>query len=56
MVEAKPKPTADIATDARANALYSAAVESWGERVRSAGVRVFKWLNKASKDASYDCD
>lgn len=54
--EAKPKPTADIVTDAAANARYSAAVESWGERVRSAGVRVCKWLNAASKDASYDCD
>lgn len=31
-VEAKPVPTDDIVTSARAAAEYDAAVESWGER------------------------
>lgn len=55
MVERKPRPTPDIVTDAQANARYSASVESWGERVQAAGVRVCKWLNSASKDADYKC-
>lgn len=53
--EQKPVPPIDILTDAQANAQYSADVESWGERVRSAGVRVCQWLNQASKDADYKC-
>lgn len=52
--EAKPRPTPDIVTDAQANARYSASVESWGERVQAAGVRVCKWLNSVGGD--YDCD
>lgn len=53
--EPKPLPPVTIATDAKANAQYSADVESWGERVRSAGVRVCEWLNAAVKTADYQC-
>ena len=51
--EQKPVPTAEIVTDAQANARYSAEVESWGERVQAAAVRVCLWLNEAG--AAYDC-
>lgn len=53
--EAKPVPPVTIAIDARANAQYSADVESWGERVQAAGVRVCEWLNDAAKNADYRC-
>lgn len=53
--EAKPTPPADIAVNPVSGATYSADLESWGERVRSAGVRVCEWLNSASKDADYKC-
>lgn len=53
--EPKPLPPVNIATDAQANAQYSADVESWGERVRAAGVRVCEWLNDAVKTADYEC-
>ena len=51
--EAKPVPPLDIVTSARAAAEYNAAVETWGMRVQSAGVRVCKWLKE--RGASYDC-
>lgn len=51
--EAKPVPTLAIATDAKAAAQYSADVESWGERVQAAGVRVCQWLNRMG--GKYDC-
>lgn len=38
--EAKPVPGDEIATDPAAEARYNAAVESWGDRLRSAGVRL----------------
>lgn len=54
--ESKPSPTADIVTDEGAALAYDLAVEAWGERVQSAGVRVCEWLNAASKDADYKCE
>ncbi len=51
--EAKPAPTLAIATDAKAAAQYSADVESWGERVQAASVRVCLWLNRMG--GKYDC-
>jgi len=51
--EAKPVPTDDIVTDARAEARYNAAVESWGDRVSAAGVRVCRWFN--ANGAKFDC-
>lgn len=40
MTEAKPVPDDAIATDPAADAHYNASVESWGDRVSSAGVRL----------------
>ena len=51
--EAKPAPTPDIVTSARAAAEYNAAVELWGMRVQAAGVRVCLWLKERGGD--YDC-
>lgn len=51
--EPKPVPTAEIVTDAQANARYNAEVEGWGERLQAAGVRLCLWLNEAG--AQYDC-
>ncbi len=42
--EAKPAPTADITTSARAGADYSAAVEAWGDRVSAAGGRLCRYF------------
>jgi hypothetical protein len=53
--EPKPAPPADIASNPASGATYSADLESWGERLRSAGLRVCRWLNDASKDADYKC-
>tara|TARA_B100000378_G_scaffold144489_1_gene116702 strand:+ start:872 stop:1009 length:138 start_codon:yes stop_codon:yes gene_type:complete len=44
----------EIATDEAAAVAYDEAIESWGERVQAAGVRVCKWL--VENGADYDCD
>ena len=53
--ETKPLPSPEAVFDAKAKARDDAALEAWGERLRSAGVRVCEWLNAASKDADYEC-
>lgn len=53
--EPKPVPPVEIVTDQAAAARYDAEVEAWGERLRSAGVRVCEWLNAAAKGADYKC-
>lgn len=53
--EPKPLPPVSIVTDEAAALQYDLAVEAWGERVRSAGVRVCEWLNAAVKSADYKC-
>ncbi|NVD44381.1 hypothetical protein [Qipengyuania atrilutea] len=40
VTEKKPVPTASIATDPVAEATYNAKVEAWGDRLRSAGLRL----------------
>ena len=40
VTEKKPVPGNDIVTDPVAEAKYNAAVEAWGDRLRSAGVRL----------------
>ncbi|GGC05482.1 hypothetical protein GCM10011494_25080 [Novosphingobium endophyticum] len=40
VTEAKPMPPASILTDPGASDEYNAQLENWGERVRSAGVRL----------------
>ena len=52
--ETKPLPPVEIATDEAAAVAYDEAIESWGERVQSAGKRVCLWLN--ANGGSYDCD
>lgn len=47
MTEAKPQPTDAIATDPLAEAHYNAAVESWGDRLWSAGGRLCRYFARA---------
>ena len=44
--ESKPIPSVEAVTDATAKARDDEAIESWGERVQAAGVRVCNWLNE----------
>jgi hypothetical protein len=48
-VEAKPTPTADIATSQKAADDYSASVEDWGDRLSSAGGRLCRWSERVYK-------
>ena len=43
--EAKPRPTAAIATDPVARAQYRVEVESWADRVSDAAVRMCRTMN-----------
>ncbi len=42
--EAKPVPGDEIATDPAAEAHYNAAIEAWGDRLRSAGLRLCRFF------------
>lgn len=44
VTEPKPQPVGDIAADPVADAHYNAALESWGDRLHSAGVRLCKFF------------
>ncbi len=44
VTEEKPKPTAEIARSAKANADYNASVESWGDRLNAAGGRLCRFF------------
>ena len=55
VTEAKPTPSIDAVTDARAKARDDAAIEAWGERIRSAGVNLCLLLKDRFPDADYDC-
>lgn len=46
VTEAKPVPGDEIATDPVAEAHYNAAVESWGERLHSAGLRLCRFYRR----------
>lgn len=50
--EAKPQPTADIVTSAAAAEHYNVEVESWGERVQSAGARLCRFFERQGMDVS----
>lgn len=52
--ERKPVPTAAIVESEEASLDYDNAVEAWGERVHSAGLRVCRWLNQ--NGGKYDCE
>lgn len=45
MTEAKPVPTDDIVMDPVAEANYNASVESWGDRLFSAGGRLCRFFD-----------
>lgn len=53
MTEAKPIPPVEIATDEEAAVQHDADLESWGERLHSAGARVCRWFN--FNGADFDC-
>lgn len=46
VTEAKPIPGDEIATDPVAEAHYNAAVESWGDRLHSAGTRLCRFFDE----------
>lgn len=48
--ENKPVPGNEIATDPVAEAHYNAAVESWGDRIRSAGLRLCGFFRDLGMD------
>lgn len=54
MTEAKPVPSAAIATDPEAAAKYDASVELWGERLRAAGIRLCRFFDETGM-AGLDC-
>lgn len=43
VAQAKPKPTAAILTDPKANDLYNHEVEAWGDRIHAAGLRLCRF-------------
>ncbi len=45
-IEPKPVPGDEIASDPVAEAHYNAAVEAWGDRLRSAGLRLCKFYER----------
>src|SRR6478735_9110239 len=46
VTEPKPVPSDEIATDPQAEANYNASVEGWGERLRSAGIRLCRFFDQ----------
>jgi hypothetical protein len=46
VTEPKPVPGDEIATDPVAEAHYNAAVESWGDRLHSAGARLCRFFDR----------
>ena len=53
VTEAKPVPPIEIVTDPEVEAQYDADLESWGERLRSAGIRLCNW--SVEQGADYIC-
>lgn len=48
--EAKPRPSPAIVTDPVAREAYNAEVESWGDRVHDAAVRMCRSMNDLGAD------
>lgn len=46
VIEEKPQATEAILTDPVADALYNASIESWGDRISSAGGRLCRFFKK----------
>ena len=55
VTEAKPLPSPEAVTDAKAKARDDEAIESWGERIRAAGVNLCLLLSDRFPNADYDC-
>lgn len=54
--EAKPVPGDEIATDPVAEANYNVDLEGWGDRVRSAGVRLCHFYEETGMPMpGFDC-
>jgi len=52
LIEAKPKPTGAILTDPAASDRYNSAVESWGNRIHAAGVRLCQYYKAQGMDVT----
>lgn len=52
VTEQKPKPTADILTSPAASDRFNSALESWGDRVHSAGVRLCRYFKDTGMDVA----
>jgi hypothetical protein len=52
VTEAKPVPPVEILTDPTASDLHASRVEGWGDRVRSAGVRLCRFFERTGMDVS----
>lgn len=56
VTESKPVPTDEIATDPQAEANYNVDVESWGDRLRSAGLRLCEFFEETGMPMKgFDC-
>ena len=53
VTEAKPVPPIEIVIDPEVEAQYDADLESWGERLRSAGIRLCNW--SVDQGADFTC-
>ncbi|GFM28590.1 hypothetical protein [Novosphingobium sp. PY1] len=53
VAQAKPKPTAAILTDPKANDMYNHEVEAWGDRIHAAGLRLCRFYQNLGQ--AVDC-
>lgn len=54
VTEPKPVPTIEIVTSDAANARYNADVESWGDRVSAAGLRLCRFFGELGSKVPCD--
>ena len=54
VTEAKPLPPLDIVENEQAATDYDEAIEAWGERVQSAGLRICRWFR--DNGVKYRCE
>lgn len=54
VTEAKPVPSEATVTDETADSLYNASVEAWGDRLRSAGLRLCRYFKTTGMEG-LDC-
>jgi hypothetical protein len=55
LIEPKPIPGDEIASDSVAEARYNAALESWGERLSAAGGRLCRFYRRLSMPGLAPC-